>query len=143
MSLKFKHIEHNSDLYRDTVALRHRILREPLGLKFDPAELAAESDVFHLACYDSGVLVGCLILEPQSHVMKMRQVAVSEQSRGLGVGRLLVEFSEQFAREQGYTKMVLNARETAVGFYSKLDYLVQGEPFEEVTIPHRAMFKKL
>ena len=54
-----------------------------------------------------------------------------------------MEFSEEFARTHGFTFMVLNARETAVPFYLKLNYAIVGEPFEEVTIPHRRMMKAL
>jgi len=68
----------------------------------------------------------------------MRQVAVSDKHQGLGIGRAMVEFSERFARENGYGKISMHARDTAVGFYLRLGYEVEGEPFEEVTIPHQS-----
>jgi ribosomal protein S18 acetylase RimI-like enzyme len=73
----------------------------------------------------------------------MRQVAVSDKHQGLGVGRALVDFSEKYAGDNGYSKISMHARESAVGFYLKLGYEVEGEPFEEVTIPHRSMFKRI
>jgi len=39
--------------------------------------------------------------------------------------------------------MILSARDTAIPFYERLKYNVEGEPFEEVTIPHRLMAKNL
>ena len=39
--------------------------------------------------------------------------------------------------------LTLHARETAVAFYLRLGYRVVGEPFVEVTIPHRTMEKLL
>ena len=39
--------------------------------------------------------------------------------------------------------MILHARETAVVFYEKLGYSSLGDQFEEVTIPHWAMEKRL
>jgi len=39
--------------------------------------------------------------------------------------------------------MLLHARETAVSFYTELGYEVFGEPFVEVTVPHRKMRKTL
>jgi ribosomal protein S18 acetylase RimI-like enzyme len=143
-TLSIKVVEHNSDSYRETVNLRDKILRQPLGLIYTPEQLGAESDSIHVACYLQDELVGCLILKPDGpQNLKMRQVAVSDKHQGLGIGRALVDFSEEFARENGYGKITMHARETAAGFYLKLGYEVEGEAFEEVTIPHRSMFKKI
>lgn len=69
----------------------------------------------------------------------MRQVAVALAHQNKGVGAYLVEKSEQWARKNGFKRMVLHARETAVPFYHKLNYLTIGERFEEVGIPHFIM----
>ena len=73
----------------------------------------------------------------------MRQVAVTEARQGKGIGRAMVEFSERFARERGFFRITMNARETAVPFYEKLDYERSGERFEQKTIPHWKMQKEL
>ncbi|HEY9790032.1 MAG TPA: GNAT family N-acetyltransferase [Candidatus Obscuribacterales bacterium] len=144
MPLHVQLIEHNSPAYHDTVKLRDEILRKPLGLNLDPGELDKESSLFHIACYIDKGLAGCLILQPDgSDSLKMRQVAVSQKHQGTGVGRAMVEFSEQFARERGFKRITMHARDTAVPFYLKLGYSIEGEPFEEVTIPHRSMFKSI
>jgi predicted GNAT family N-acyltransferase len=39
--------------------------------------------------------------------------------------------------------MAMHARKTASGFYEKLGYKVASDEFEEVTIPHYVMQKKL
>ena len=137
-------IAHGSTEYEATVALRRAILREPLGLDFSQQELNDERADFHVACYDGGELVGCLVLVPQPHgVVKMRQVAVALNVQGRGIGRALCEFAEAFARERGFVEITLHARTSAVPFYEKLGYERVGEEFEEVTIPHWAMRKAL
>jgi predicted GNAT family N-acyltransferase len=142
MSLSFHLLPHGSPAYEETVALRDDILRKPLGLTFTAEQLGAESSDMHLACYDDGQLVGCLILTPADHgAVKMRQVAVAADRQGKGIGRAMVERSEEIAREHGFTEMVLHARETAVPFYEALGYDRVGERFEEVTIPHWKMRK--
>ena len=142
--MRIEIVDHDSKAYHETVNLRDTILRKPLGLSFSPEQLQEESHLIHVACYFQDALAGCLILQPEGKdCLKMRQVAVSERHQGLGIGRTLVEFSEQFAREHGFRKISMHARETAVGFYLKLGYEVEGEPFEEVTIPHRSMFKNI
>jgi predicted GNAT family N-acyltransferase len=142
--LTFRLVAHGSLDYEATIALRDDILRRPLGLTFDPAHLAAEAGDYHLACYRDAELVGCLVLTPRDNGdMKMRQVAVAEAEQGRGIGRALVIESERVARDLGYSRMVLNARAAVVPFYEKLGYETYGEPFEEVTIPHRSMRKRL
>ena len=137
-------IEHGSGEYEETITLRLQVLREPLGLSYDPTELAGEKDSFHLALREGAELVACLVLKPlDERCIKMRQLAVRESSQGKGFGRELVNYAHSFARERGYAEIVLHARETARGFYEKLGYQVEGNPFTEVGLPHLAMRKKL
>ena len=137
-------IEHGSGEYEETVALRDEVLRKPLGLSYDPAELAGEKDSFHLALRKENELVACLVLKPlDERCIKMRQLAVRESSQGKGCGRELVNYAESFVRERGYAEIVLHARETARGFYWKLGYVAEGDFFTEVGLPHLLMRKML
>lgn len=142
--LKIRTVRHGTPEYWSTIELRRRILRVPLGLDFDPAELEKETRDLHVAAFSLAHLVGCLVLTPiDAEQIKMRQVAVEEGLQGKGIGTELVLFSERLARDRGYSRMVLSARDTAIPFYERLKYSVEGEPFEEVTIPHRLMAKIL
>jgi ribosomal protein S18 acetylase RimI-like enzyme len=142
--LVLSQVAHGSDAHGASVALRREVLRKPLGLDFTDEELEEERSDYHLICQEDGELVGCLVLAPQSRdEVRMRQVAVSPETRGRGIGRALTEFAEDFARRQGFARMTLHARTTAVRFYEKLGYERVGEEFEEVTIPHWTMQKRL
>ena len=137
-------IEHGSGEYEETVALRDEVLRKPLGLSYDPAELAGEKDSFHLALRKGAVLVACLVLKPlDERCIKMRQLAVRESSQGKGVGRELVNYAESFLKGRGFAEIVLHARETARGFYEKLGYEAEAGSFTEVGLPHVFMRKML
>lgn len=137
-------VEHGSGEYEETVALRHQVLRKPLGLSYAPAELAGEKDSFLFALREGAELVACLVLKPlDERCIKMRQLAVRESSQGKGFGRELVNHAESFAREHGCAEIVLHARETALGFYQKLSYEAEGDSFTEVGLPHLFMRKKL
>jgi len=142
--LSVEHVRYGSPEYEATVELRRQVLRRPLGLDFTPEQLAAEADDVHLALFEGREAVACLILTAEdSDLVKMRQVAVREDQQGKGLGRRLVEAFETVARERGARRIVLHARETAVPFYLALGYALEGEPFEEVGIPHRTMVKDL
>lgn len=139
-----REVEFATPAYRDTVDLRYKILRKPIGLSFTEEQLSQEFNDFHLAAYIDNNLVACLIL---SHVndkeIKMRQVAVDENLQGQGIGKKLVHFAEVFSKENGYGKMTLHARETAIPFYLSMKYNTEGQPFTEVGLPHMKMYKSL
>lgn len=142
--ISLKLVPHGSNFYKETVELRYEILRKPLGLDFTDAQLAAESSDFHFALYKNNKLAACLVMTPLVNGdIKMRQVAVAENLQGQGLGKILVQFSEEWSKENGYKRIVLHARQTAVPFYLSQDYEIVEAPFTEVGIPHRKMVKSL
>jgi GNAT superfamily N-acetyltransferase len=142
--LEIRQIAHGSPEYWATVELRDAVLRQPLGLRFTPEQLQAESGSHHFACYRDDRLAACLVLRPRDDGdIQMRQVAVAPDLQRQGIGKNLVEYAETWARSAGYRRMVLHAREMAVPFYEALGYRKHGEPFPEVTLPHWAIDKRL
>jgi hypothetical protein len=131
------------DWYAQSVELRREVLRRPLGLDFSAEELSAEGDEIRCVAVRDDRVVGTLNLVRSELAFKMRQVAVDPTSQGQGIGKRLVQFSEEVARRAHAERVVLHARETAVPFYLALGYAIVDEPFTEVGIPHRRMFKML
>lgn len=138
-------IEFGTPEFDEALQLRNDVLRRPLGLVFSPEDIAAEFDQHHLGLYDANWrLVACLTLQQKDDkTMKMRQVAVAAPWQGRGLGARLVQGAEVFCRERSFSKIELNARDTAVPFYLGLYYEKVGEPFTEVGIKHYKMQKIL
>ncbi len=134
-----------SPAYDAAIALRYDVLRKPLGLDFTPEQLCEEVNEFHFGCYDNfDTLCGCLTYQIYNHTtLKMRQVAVVPALQGKGIGKILVEQTEQWARHNGWRTITLHARLSAVPFYKKLHYEIEGDVFEEVSVPHFKMEKNL
>lgn len=142
--LEIRRIEYASDEYQEELRLRDRILRKPLGRNLFSEDLSGETGDIHLGAFEGESLVGVLVLtRTDAQRVRMRQVAVDESRQRCGIGAKLVDAAERVAGELGYAQMTLHARETAVGFYEKLGYATEDEPFTEVGIPHRAMAKPL
>jgi ribosomal protein S18 acetylase RimI-like enzyme len=142
--LELREIRHGSSDYDAGVALRVRVLRKPFGIERRPEEHDEEATLFHLGAFEGERLVGTLLLHDRGDgSVRMRQVAVDFDRQRRGIGKALVVRSEALARARGFRVMVLHARETAVAFYTALGYEIFGEPFVEVTLPHRKMQKRL
>jgi GNAT superfamily N-acetyltransferase len=84
-----------------------------------------------------------LLTRVDERTLRLRQMAVPSGMQGKGIGRALMVFCENVARDRGYKRLIMHARKTALGFYEKLGYHVSGEEFVEVTIPHYIMEKAL
>ncbi len=144
MPITVRPVAHNSAGYDQAVALRRAVLRTPLRLDFTAEQLAAEAADDHLTAWDGDRLVGTVVLTPYlANILKLRQMAVDPAAQGTGVGAALLNAAENLARAKGCTRLVLAARVTARGFYARYGYAVQGDEFEEVTLPHVTMTKTL
>ena len=142
MALKI--IDHGSEEYRQMVKLRDDILRKPLGLGFTPEELESEKDNMLIAAFEDEDILGCcMLVEEKSDTVRLRQMAVLNDLQGKGIGRALMNFAENIARDRGYKIISMHARINAVGFYEKMGYKIASDQFTEVTIPHYVMEKKL
>ncbi|MCW3073185.1 MAG: acetyltransferase [Flaviaesturariibacter sp.] len=137
-------IDHGTPKYQQMVKLREDILRKPLGLHFTPEELESEKDNLLMAAYEDDQLLGCcMLVEEGPQTVRLRQMAVLNDLQGKGVGKALMNFAENLARDRGYKTITMHARKNAIGFYEKMGYKVRGEEFEEITIPHYVMEKQL
>ena len=142
MALKI--IDYGSEQYRQMLKLRDDILRKPLGLNFKKEELEKEKDYLLIGAFEEDkMLACCMLVEENSKTVRLRQMAVLNDLQGKGIGKALMIFAENLARDRGYKKITMHARKIATGFYEKLGYVKVGHEFQEITIPHYLMEKKL
>lgn len=142
MALKI--IDHGSPEYRQMVKLRDDILRKPLGLGFTEEELAEEAKNILIGAFEDDDMLGCcMMVEENPQTVRLRQMAVVNDLQGKGIGRALMSFAENLARDRGYKVLSMHARKNAVGFYEKMGYVIASDEFNEVTIPHYVMEKRL
>ncbi len=142
--MALKMIDHGSKEYQQMVNLRYNILRKPLGLNFTDEELEKEKNNVLIGAFEDDQLLGCCMLVKQDNKkMRLRQMAVPNNLQGKGIGRALMAFAENISRDLGYSKIMMHARKTAIGFYQKFGYKVTSDEFEEITISHHTMEKDL
>jgi len=142
MALKI--IEHGTPEYQQMVKLRDDMLRKPLGLAFTPQELESERENMLIGAFEEDQILGCcMLVEENTDIVRLRQMAVLNDLQGKGIGRALMNFAENIARDRGYKVLSMHARKNAIGFYEKMGYEVAGDEFTEITIPHCIMEKQL
>ena len=142
MALKI--LDHGSPEYRQMIKLRDDILRKPLGLSFSNDEIEKEKDNLLIGAFEDEDMLGCcMLIEENPDTIRLRQMAVLNDLQGKGIGRALMQFAENLARDRGYKILSMHARKNVVGFYEKMGYRTKGDEFVEVTIPHYVMEKEL
>lgn len=139
----FKIVEYGSNEYKKSVALREEILRKPLGKIFTQEELELEKEHVHIAGFLGQELCATAVLVREKNQLKMQRVAIKNHFQNKGIGSALIVFCEEYAKNQGYKGIYCHARGTAIPFYLKNGFSLEGEPFDEDGIPHHKMKKSL
>jgi YbgC/YbaW family acyl-CoA thioester hydrolase len=83
------------------------------------------------------------LLPAVSGTARIGRMAVSRVLRGSGLARSILQALMQAAAQRGDRQVLLHAQRSAEGFYSRLGFTPQGEPFDEAGIAHIEMVKAL
>src|SRR5574342_108722 len=101
MALKI--VDYGSPEYQQMLKLRYEVLRKPLGLSFSQTELEKEKDNLFIGAFEEEQLLGCcMIVKEDAKKAKLRQMAVVNKLQGKGIGRALIQFAENLARDHGF-----------------------------------------
>ncbi|SEB35039.1 Predicted N-acyltransferase, GNAT family [Tenacibaculum sp. MAR_2009_124] len=134
---------------KETYALRKKILREGIDLpyKFDRD---LDRDTFHFGVLKDGKLIGIASFMKSKNDLfssdqyQLRGMATSEEVRGIGAGKILINTAIDLLKNKGIKQVWCNARKEATTFYKKLGFKVTGNLFiVEKVGPHFTMFLDL
>lgn len=118
------------------LAIRRAVFIEEQGIDSAIEIDGLDAQCSHvIACLD-GIDVGTARMKPDGHIGRVAVLAVA---RGQGIGAALMQSLCQLARDQGLHGVHLASQESAIGFYHRLGFADQGEPFIEANIPHMNM----
>ncbi|HET7897006.1 MAG TPA: GNAT family N-acetyltransferase [Flavisolibacter sp.] len=143
-SLQFRLIPIATPAYEEMMALRMKVLLDPIGIPrsyIDPVKEAA--DLLLGAYLDERLVACCILTRVSDEVVQLRQMAVETFLQKQGTGAALLSYAETVANEKGYSQMIMHARDTVLPFYSQCGYAVCSEQFFEVGIAHHKMCKEL
>lgn len=125
---------------------RWKMLREPWRLPEGSERDAYDVGSHHRMIVDAKgepIAIGRLYLTPDNDG-QIRYMAVAPQYRQRGLGALILMTLESLARQEGAKRLVCNAREEAIGFYSQNGFVNQGDLSDERgPVRHQQMLKTL
>ncbi|MCD6395723.1 MAG: GNAT family N-acetyltransferase [Planctomycetes bacterium] len=126
--------------------LRWRILRKPWGQPAGREMDDLEDESIHLmACQVGGGVCGVVRAHFNSPgEAQIRYMAVDDRYQGKGIGSKLLAEIEKRIKAKGGRRVVLNARELAIGFYEERGYDIVGKSHTLYgSIEHFKMQKRL
>ena len=136
-----------SDIYLDALRIRQEVfIKEqevPESREIDEDEAHAIHFVLYKDEQSKQPMATLRLLPSDNEKIKLQRMAVLKDFRKQGLGRVIMEAAEAFAKEQNYKKLYLGAQLTALPFYQSLAYETEGEEFLDADMPHIQAFKLL
>lgn len=143
----FRVIAPETDLqFASLFSLRHRVLRapwnQPVGSERDDHELTS---VHAIITDENGVCIATGRLQFNSETEgQIRFMAVAPEFQGKQLGKMILDYLEREAKAQMRNRIVLQARENALGFYERLGYTIEEKTFLLFdAVQHYRMSKEL
>lgn len=134
----------DSPAYQQMIELRLNVLLRPLGVPMSYINPEKEKMDILIGAFEENTLIGCCILTPRDQDMiQLRQMAVRQDLQGKGVGAAIIGFAEKTAKEKGFRRLMMHARDVVIPFYHKCGYTITSDQFTEVGIEHHRMEKEL
>ena len=131
--------------WREYFLFRYKVLRKPIGLSRNTTRDNLEKTSFHvMAINNKNEIIGVGRLHfVSSNKSQIRYMAVDNKIRKAGVGREIVKKLEGYSINNNRNIVILNAREDAVNFYSKLGYKNLGKIDVGIDVKHFHMKKDI
>ncbi|MCC5630377.1 GNAT family N-acetyltransferase [Nostoc sphaeroides] len=123
-------------------AIRKSVFQEEQGV--DPAlEFDGKDEISqHLIAYLDQKAVGTTrIRYLDDKTAKIERLAVLSPARGQGIGKKIMIEALEVIANKNIPEVVIHAQEYVKVLYKKLDFVEEGEIFEEAGIPHVIMRK--
>jgi predicted GNAT family N-acyltransferase len=120
-------------------AIRRRVFIEEQRIDPDLERDHYDLSALHVLALDNGQAVGCGRVVLTAAGAKIGRMAVLQDQRGRGIGRMVLDQLVAMARRNGAKLAYLHAQVPVEGFYLKSGFRPSGPVFQEAGIPHRRM----
>ncbi len=141
IEFQLEYIDRTHPYYADAIQIRKEQFFKDMSNSEDLINDAYENKGIHLVCLHEGNAIGTGRLNCESKTGVISQMAVNSNYQNKGVGRKILNELLRLSKEKDMVKVVLSARETAIGFYGKFDFKVVGAKYPSLKtgITHQKM----
>ena len=136
----------------ETYTLRTAVLRDNTPTSDPRYPEDTKSGTIHLGIYDTDELIGTSTWvinawhqDPEAIAVQLRGMAVAKHKQGLGLGGLLLNAGLAHAERLNAKYLWAKARDTALAFYLRHEFVAVGDGFTEgiTQMPHHFVVRKL
>jgi predicted GNAT family N-acyltransferase len=139
--MDFKFIDIKDEFYNEAVLLRIRIFFEGMPNASDLINDTFEIEGIHLICLNNNKVIGTGRLNFEENESIISQMAIEKDFQYKGVGSKILNKLIEYSKGKTNSRITLNARETAIAFYEKFNFIIIGDkyPSKKTTIIHQKM----
>jgi len=122
---------HTDTDLKNILQLRYDVLRKPWNQAIETATDNLEHTSINAFIEDeNGNIIACGRLQENANkIGQIRFMAVSTNYQGKGLGKHIIDFLEEKAKEKKLLTIELQARENAIEFYKNCNYTVKEKSF--------------
>lgn len=140
-------VDLSSNYYNQSLILREKILRKPLGLVISQEQIENEKKVnyFHFTAKLHNKVISALTMRINSNNIQTCQIATDIDFRGQGIGKKLLEFGEQYVSSLiERDEFIVFSRIDSLLFYEKCNYQYKNDEIYLIhNLEHRLLSKGL
>lgn len=133
----------------DTFSVRHPVLRHSKPIESCQFEGDNLKSTVHFGLFVDENLIGIVSVFRKNNSIfnfenqfQIRGMAILKEHQKKGYGKMLLEHAETYIKNESGQLIWFNARENAVAFYEKLNYIKVGNPFNIADIGFHYIMKK-
>ncbi|PFZ10212.1 GNAT family N-acetyltransferase [Bacillus pseudomycoides] len=128
---------------RDAFSVRKQVFVEEQHVSAEEEYDQFEEIAKHVVIYADDIPVGAGRFRIAQGIGKMERICVLSSHRKKGIGKIIIDALEAYAKEESLPKLKLHAQTHAESFYKKLGYETVSDVFMEADIPHVVMIKEI
>ncbi|TES93568.1 MAG: GNAT family N-acetyltransferase [Candidatus Cloacimonadota bacterium] len=131
------------DGIEDVFRIREKVFVEEQAVPIEEEIDATDKISTHILIFDKGIPVGTGRVFEKNGKWYIGRVAVINEQRGKGIGKLIMKKLMGFANKRGAKRIFIHSQTYICDFYRNLGFTEHGSEFMDAGIPHIEMHKDI
>ena len=127
--------------WQETIALRHKVLWPNESPEF--CHIDGDENAWHFGAFVQNGLVSVASVYPDGKMARLRKFATTTAYQGKGIGSEMLKHILAESANSGIDQFWCDARESAIGFYTRFGMRPEGDRFYKGTVPYFKMSVQL